>query len=377
MKNNLSIKKMALSVLFLTIGWLLPFVTMQVPEIGSMLCPMHIPIFLCGLILGPWYGLLIGLITPTTRTLMFGTPILFPTSLCMIFELATYGYISGYFYKHLNRKNQNRKLLNLFITLIIAMIVGRFIYGMARFLSGLFSNNLIALTYLLIEAYLGSWPGILIQLTFIPIILTICEKIPFIINLSKNNDNNQIKVINNKINELLSQNKTIVIAIDGMAGSGKTTLADQLSKYFDARIIHLDDFFLPKNLRTKERYQEIGGNIHYEKVLKDIIPNLNSDIKYQPFNCQIMDYDQLVEIPHKMVTIVEGSYALHPKFGHYYDFSIYLKVSKKLQKRRIIARNGKEKYQVYHNKWIKLENRYFKTNHLVKKANFIVNEKGK
>ena len=74
-KNSLTIKKMALAAIFLVFGWILPLVTGRIPEIGNMLCPMHIPVMLCGFILGPWYGLIIGFITPLTRGFIFGMPI--------------------------------------------------------------------------------------------------------------------------------------------------------------------------------------------------------------------------------------------------------------------------------------------------------------
>lgn len=34
----------------------LPFLTGQIPQIGSALCPMHIPVLLAGFLCGPWVG---------------------------------------------------------------------------------------------------------------------------------------------------------------------------------------------------------------------------------------------------------------------------------------------------------------------------------
>ena len=92
MKN---LKKLVLSGMFLALGIVLPFVTGQIPQIGSMLCPMHIPVLLCGFICGWQYGLVVGLIVPVLRSMMFGMPPMFPTATAMAFELMTYGFLAG------------------------------------------------------------------------------------------------------------------------------------------------------------------------------------------------------------------------------------------------------------------------------------------
>ena len=102
--RNSDVKKLVLAALFLALALVLPFLTGQMPEVGSMLCPMHIPALLCGFFCGwPW-GLAVGLIAPVLRSLMFGMPPMFPVAICMSFELATYGAISGLLYSKLPRK---------------------------------------------------------------------------------------------------------------------------------------------------------------------------------------------------------------------------------------------------------------------------------
>lgn len=64
-------KNLTLSALFLALGYALPFLTGQIPQFGSMLLPMHIPVFLCALICGWQYGAVIGFILPLTRCLFF------------------------------------------------------------------------------------------------------------------------------------------------------------------------------------------------------------------------------------------------------------------------------------------------------------------
>lgn len=106
MKNT---KKLVLSALFLAIGLILPFITMQIPAVGKMLCPMHIPVLLCGFIVGWPYGLLVGFITPLLRSVLFGMPMLVPNAVCMAFELATYGFVAGV----LSQKNAQRHEVSL------------------------------------------------------------------------------------------------------------------------------------------------------------------------------------------------------------------------------------------------------------------------
>lgn len=93
------LNKMILSALFLALAYVLPFLTGQIPEIGSMLCPMHLPVLLCGFLCGSIWGGAVGAIAPLFRSLTMGMPPLFPTALCMTFELATYGAIAGLMHK--------------------------------------------------------------------------------------------------------------------------------------------------------------------------------------------------------------------------------------------------------------------------------------
>lgn len=182
-----------------------------------------------------------------------------------------------------------------------------------------------------------------------------------------------MKEIINKINELLTKKEYIVIAIDGMAASGKTTMANQLSGLYDCNIIHCDDFFLPLEKRNKERLNEIGGNIDYERMYDEVICNLNKDINYRPYNCGIMDYDKELILKRKKVTIIEGSYSLHPYFKKYYDLSIYLSIDEKKQKERILKRNGAILYNRFINEWIPMENKYREESDILKNVDIILN----
>ena len=93
--TSLQTRKLTYAALFLALAMVLPFLTAQIPEIGSMLSPMHIPVLLCGFLCGwPW-GLAVGFIAPPLRSVLFGMPAMFPGAAAMAFELATYGAVSG------------------------------------------------------------------------------------------------------------------------------------------------------------------------------------------------------------------------------------------------------------------------------------------
>ena len=165
-----------------------------------------------------------------------------------------------------------------------------------------------------------------------------------------------------------------IIAIDGRAASGKSTLAQQLSELLDADVIHMDDFFLPPSLRTKERLEEPGGNVHYERFAEEVLPclKLPTAFSYRMFDCSKMDYDGERNIGNKSIRIVEGSYSHHPKFGNYADLFVFSDVGAEEQMRRIRLRNGEEKTQIFAEKWIPMEERYFAECDVKKSADKVI-----
>lgn len=165
----MKLKKMCLSAMFIALGIVLPFVTMNIPEIGNMLLPMHIPVLLNGFILGPVYGMIVGFVTPLLRSIMFGAPIFYPKAIVMSFELLTYGLISGVFYHIIF--NRRSKLINIYISLILAMFFGRVSYGVVQSIIGLVEMSEFTFKIFITEAVINAIPGIIIQLIIIPIII--------------------------------------------------------------------------------------------------------------------------------------------------------------------------------------------------------------
>lgn len=160
-------RNLILSAMFIALGMILPFLTGQVPQIGSMLLPMHIPVFLCGLICGWKYGAAVGFILPLLRSVTFGMPPLFPTATAMAFELATYGLISGLFYE----RSPWQCIIALYRSIIAAMIAGRIVWGVAQIILLGFMGKTFTLQMFISGAILKAIPGIIIQLSLIPAIM--------------------------------------------------------------------------------------------------------------------------------------------------------------------------------------------------------------
>ncbi|MBR5280777.1 MAG: hypothetical protein IKU26_07430 [Clostridia bacterium] len=161
-----------------------------------------------------------------------------------------------------------------------------------------------------------------------------------------------------------------ILAIDGRAASGKTTMADRLAYILAGAVIHMDHFFLPPELRTQERLAESGGNVHYERFKEEVLESLgkNEPFSYRRFDCSQMAYGPSVTVPTKPWRIVEGSYSLHPAFGTYYDLSVFSSVLWEEQLKRIEVRNGLAMLQMFQEKWIPMEEAYFEAFDIAGKA---------
>ena len=174
---------------------------------------------------------------------------------------------------------------------------------------------------------------------------------------------------------LAGTEKAVAVAIDGMAASGKTTLAAALAEKYGAPVVHMDDFFLRPEQRTPERYAQPGGNIDWERFLSEVCPYLatGEGFSYFRFDCHRMCLAQRIVIPPHPLIIVEGTYSLHPKFLSFYTIKAMLTISQEWQAERIQRRNGQDGYRIFAEKWIPLENRYFSEFHVEMSADFVFN----
>lgn len=167
-----SVRKLVCSAVCLALCLLLPFLTGQIPQIGSALSPMHIPVLLAGFLCGPWWAMAVGALAPLMRFALFQMPPIFPTGLAMCFELATYGAVSGLLYTKLPQKK-----LSIYGSLIAAMLAGRVVWGIVMALISGVSGSPFTWTAFLAGAFVNAVPGIVVHVAIIPILVLSVEKI--------------------------------------------------------------------------------------------------------------------------------------------------------------------------------------------------------
>ena len=154
------------------VGIVLPFITGQIPAIGRMLLPMHIPVLLCGFIVGWQYGAAVGFVAPLLRSVLFGMPPMYPVAIAMAFELLTYGLVIGLVYRRMAQKG----VAGVYAALVTAMVAGRLVWGVAEVvLLGLGGKAFTAQAFLA-GALLNAVPGIIVQLVLIPAVMAALQK---------------------------------------------------------------------------------------------------------------------------------------------------------------------------------------------------------
>lgn len=169
---NKTTKNLTLSAMFVAVGMVLPFLTGQIPQIGNMMLPMHIPVLLCGMICGWQYGAVIGFILPLIRYIVFGMPILFPTGIAMAFEMMTYGFVIGIFYS----TSRWKCIVSLYRALLAAMVAGRLVWAAVQMVLLGILGSTFTVEMFLSGALLNAIPGIIIQLVLIPTVMVALGK---------------------------------------------------------------------------------------------------------------------------------------------------------------------------------------------------------
>ena len=169
--------KLVYAAVCLALAMVLPLLIGQIPEIGQALSPMHIPVLLCGFLCGWPYGLAVGFIAPLLRFAIFGMPPIMPTGVAMAFELATYGCLTGLLY-HLLPK----KIPSVYVTLIAAMIGGRIVWGIARFVLAGLSTSEFPMSAFIAGAVTNAVPGIILHIVLVPAIVIAMQRAKIIPN---------------------------------------------------------------------------------------------------------------------------------------------------------------------------------------------------
>ena len=167
-------RRIVLAALFLALAFVLPMVTGHVPQVGTMLCPMHFPILLCGFVLGGPWGLAVGFVAPLLRSVLFGMPPMFPIAVSMAFELAAYGLVSGVLWHKVKHT-----VPMMYASLVTAMVAGRLVWGAVRFVLAGLTGSSFPFSAFLSGALLTAVPGIVAQLVLIPLTLIALQKAKF------------------------------------------------------------------------------------------------------------------------------------------------------------------------------------------------------
>ena len=177
-KNASPVRQLVPAALFLALAFVLPLLTGQVPKVGSMLCPMHFPVLLCGFVLGGPWGLAVGFAAPLLRSVLFGMPPMFPVAISMAFELATYGLVIGWLYGH----SKWKCVKSLYRSLVGAMLAGRIVWGVVRIVLLGIGSVPFGWQLFLAGAFFNAIPGIILQLVMIPALMIALNKakiVPF------------------------------------------------------------------------------------------------------------------------------------------------------------------------------------------------------
>lgn len=168
---NNKVLKLVLGAVCLALCMVLPFLTGQIPEIGNMLCPMHIPVLLCGFLCGPAWAAIVGAVAPLLRFALFGMPPIFPTGVAMCFELATYGAVSGMLYRLMPRKP-----VYVYVSLIGAMLAGRIVWGAVQLILSGVTGEAFTFAAFLAGAFTSAVPGMILHILLIPVIVLALQK---------------------------------------------------------------------------------------------------------------------------------------------------------------------------------------------------------
>lgn len=176
------------------------------------------------------------------------------------------------------------------------------------------------------------------------------------------------------VKKLESRDIAVIITIDGRCASGKSFLAKLLEKSFTCNVFHMDDFFLPFDMKTPDRLQEPGGNVHYERFYEEVLRSLQKQeaVTYRPYDCSKGMLGEPIHKEFKNLTFIEGSYSLHQALENAYDYKIFLTIDPKVQQERILKRNGERMLKNFISKWIPMEENYFSTLGIQAKCDLVI-----
>lgn len=154
----------------------------------------------------------------------------------------------------------------------------------------------------------------------------------------------------------------VLVAVDGRCAGGKTTFAQKAARLFDGcNVFHMDDFFLPFEKRTPERLATPGGNVDHERAAAELFEPLRRGeaVAHRRFDCSTGILGQPEAVPFRRLSLIEGSYALHPALAGYSQLHIFFTCSPEIQLARLKRRESPESLEKFKQRWIPMEEAYF------------------
>ena len=169
-KTRQSLLRLCISACLLALALVLPFATFNTPQVGKVLCLMHLPVLLCGFFCGPIYGGAVGAVAPILRSVLFSQPKIYPDAPGMCVELMLYGVTAGLLYMLLPKKKPS-----IYVSLIVAMLVGRLGWGITRAIFLGIWNTKFSWQIFFMSGFVNAMPGIILQIVFIPLLIMATE----------------------------------------------------------------------------------------------------------------------------------------------------------------------------------------------------------
>ena len=360
------VQYLVLCAAFISLGIMFPFVFHFFPSMGSIVLPMHIPVLLCGFICGKKYGVICGAVTPILSSLILTKPLMFPVAVAMMFELAAYGFFAGLTVKHMHP----------ILALIISMIFGRIILGAVSFPLYSAAGLNFGLKIFLMGAFVTCWPGILAQIILVPTIILILQDAKVMPGPKHKNKkikvNSQIQALEKCIEDYAAIKEYVLIAIDGQCCSGKSTLAKLLSEKFHANVFHLDDFYLKETTR-KALYKNIGfANADIDRFQIEVLKKIRSEepFSYKKYDAKSNKFIKVEVESQTKINIIEGSFCTADEIRNCYDIRVFVAVNDNERLKRLKKRESN--FQVFIDKWIKLEEDFFNKENTKDRADIVI-----
>ena len=185
-KPNSAALRICTAAMCLAAGILLPQL-FHLPGIsisGQMFLPMHLPVFICGLLCGWSWGAAVGVVLPLISSAITSMPVMYPTGFSMMGELCVYGAICGLFYRKVF--SSKKGIIPIYLSMLPAMLAGRLAAGLIKWLLLMGSDNPLTMHAFLASSFFTAWPGIVIQLILIPIMILALQKAGVIAKLQCN-----------------------------------------------------------------------------------------------------------------------------------------------------------------------------------------------